>query len=53
MTHLLPHLRRNVIAYVVCGVVLLLGLGSGYAFAASKTKTITVCADKGTGVLHL
>ena len=29
------------------------GVGGGYALAASKTKTITVCADKGTGVLHL
>ena len=53
MTHLPPHLRRNPIPYLVCGVVLVLGLGGGYALAASKTKTITVCADRGTGVLHL
>ena len=53
MTHALQHLRRNPIPYLLCGVVLLLGLGGGYAYAASKTKTITVCADKGTGVLHL
>jgi hypothetical protein len=53
MTHALQHLRRNPIPYIVCGVVLLLGLGGGYAYAASKTKTITVCADKGTGTLHL
>ena len=49
----MPHLRRHAIPYLVCGVVLVLGLGGGYALAASKTKTITVCADKGTGVLHL
>jgi len=53
MTHLPQHLRRNSIAYLVCGLVLALGVGGGYAYAASKTKTITVCADKGTGVLHL
>ena len=53
MTHLPQHLRRNAIPYLVCGVVLVLGVGGGYAYAASKTKTITVCADKGTGVLHL
>jgi hypothetical protein len=34
-------------------LVLAAAVGGGYAFAASKTKTITVCADKGTGVLHL
>ena len=51
--HLLQHVRRNAIPYLVCGVVLALGVGGGYAYAASKTKTITVCADKGTGVLHL
>jgi len=49
----MTHLRRNAIPYLVCGIVLLLGLGGGYALAASKPKTITVCADKGTGVLHL
>ena len=49
----MPHLRRHAIPYLVCGVVLVLGLGGGYALAASKTKTITVCADKGTGILHL
>lgn len=53
MTHVLKHLRRNPTPYVICGVVLVLGVGGGYAYAASKTKTITVCADKGTGVLHL
>ena len=51
--HLVQHVRRNAIPYLVCGVVLVLGVGGGYAYAASKTKTITVCADKGTGVLHL
>jgi hypothetical protein len=49
----MPHLRRHAIPYLVCGVVLVLGVGGGYALAAGKTKTITVCADKGTGVLHL
>ena len=53
MTHLPPHLRRNTIPYLACGVILVLGLGGGYALAANKTKTIAVCADKGTGVLHL
>ena len=53
MTHVLKHLRRNPTPYVICGVVLMLGISGGYAYAASKTKTITVCADKGTGVLHL
>jgi hypothetical protein len=53
MTHRLPHLSRTVAGYVLLGVVLVLGVGGGYALAASKTKTITVCADKGTGILHL
>jgi hypothetical protein len=53
MTHLPKHLRRNAIPYLVCAVVLVLGIGGGYAYAATKAKTITVCADKGTGVLHL
>jgi len=53
MTHLPQHLRRNPIAYLLCGALLALGVGGGYAYAATKTKTITVCADKGTGVLHL
>jgi hypothetical protein len=45
--------RRNAIPYLVCGIVLVIGLGGGYALAASKPKTIVVCADKGTGILHL
>lgn len=49
----MPRTRRHAIPYLVCGLVLVLGLGGGYALAASKTKTITVCADKGTGILHL
>jgi hypothetical protein len=53
MTRALRHLRRNPIPYLICGAVLVLGVGGGYAYAASKTKTITVCADKGTGILHL
>ena len=53
MTNRPPHSRRNAIPYLVSAVVLVLGVGGSYAYAASKTKTITVCADKGTGVLHL
>ena len=53
MTNLLAHVRPSAIAYVALLLVLVAGLGGGYAFAASKTKTITVCADKGTGILHL
>ena len=34
-------------------MLLLLGVGAGYAIASTKAKTIKVCADKGTGVLHL
>jgi hypothetical protein len=51
MTHLVSHVRRNVVAYLA--LMLAVGGGGGYAFAASRTKTITVCADKRTGVLHL
>jgi hypothetical protein len=52
MTHLVTHLRQNVIAYLA--LVLAVGGGGGYAIAATtKPKTITVCADKRTGVLHL
>ena len=53
MTKLLAHLRRSAVLYVALLLVLAVGLGGGYALAAGKTKTITVCADKGTGVLHL
>ena len=53
MTDLLAHMRRSAIPYVALLLVLVVGLGGGYALAASKTKTITVCADKGTGILHL
>ena len=53
MTHRPPQTRRHAIPYFVCAVVLVLGVGGGYALAASNTKTITVCADKGTGILHL
>lgn len=51
MTHVLSHLRRNVVAYVALAVAI--GAGGGYAVAATSGKTITVCADKKTGVLHL
>ena len=53
MTDLLAHARRNAIPSAVLLLVLAIAAGGGYALAASKTKTITVCADKGTGVLHL
>jgi hypothetical protein len=53
MTDLLAHARRNAIPCAALLLVLAIGLGGGYALAASKTKTITVCADKGTGILHL
>jgi hypothetical protein len=49
----MTHVRRNLIPYLVCGVVLAVGVGGGYAYAAGNTKTITVCADKGSGFLHL
>ena len=49
----LRHLRRNVISYLAVALLLALAGGGGYAFAASKTKSITVCADKGTDILHL
>jgi hypothetical protein len=51
LTRPMHHLRRNVPVYLA--VFLALGAGAGYALAASNTKTITVCADKGTGILHL
>src|SRR5271170_8497499 len=53
MTKLLSHLRRSAIPYAALLLVLAVGMGGGYALAASKTKSITVCADKGTGILHL
>ena len=53
MTDLLAHARRNAIPSAALLLVLAIAAGGGYALAASKTKTITVCADKGTGVLHL
>ncbi|HUA46141.1 MAG TPA: hypothetical protein VMA77_13000 [Solirubrobacteraceae bacterium] len=53
MIHRLSSARRNPIPYLALLLVLALGAGGGYAFAASKNNTITVCADKGTGILHL
>jgi hypothetical protein len=53
MTDLLARARRNAIPSAALLLVLAIAAGGGYALAASKTKTITVCADKGTGVLHL
>jgi hypothetical protein len=51
MTAFLARIRKPAIVYVALLVVL--AAGGGYALAASNTKTITVCADKGTGILHL
>lgn len=51
MTAFLARIRKPAIVYVALLVVL--AAGGGYALAATKTKTITVCADKGTGILHL
>jgi hypothetical protein len=53
MTDLLARARRHAIPSAALLLVLAIAAGGGYALAASKTKTITVCADKGTGVLHL
>ncbi len=53
MRHLFAHARRQTLLYIVLALAIGLGVGGGYALAASTTKTITVCADKGTGVLHL
>ncbi len=53
MRHLFAHARRHALPYVVLAFAIALGVGGGYALAASQTKTITVCADKGTGVLYL
>jgi hypothetical protein len=46
------HLRSNVVAYLALAVAV--GSGGSYALAATATNgTIAVCADKGSGVLHL
>jgi hypothetical protein len=48
----LQHLRRNVIAYLA--LFLALGAGGSYALAASGSNgSVIVCADGGTGVMHL
>ncbi len=43
--------RPSSVAYLVVGV--LIGAGGSYALAAGSTSTISVCADKGAGLLHL
>ena len=48
----MTRLPRNPVPYLALVLVLAIGAGGGYAIAAGKTKTITVCADKGTGILH-
>jgi hypothetical protein len=48
----LHHLRRNVIAYLA--LFLALGAGGSYALAATASNgSVVVCADRGTGVMHL
>ncbi|MGA2929794.1 MAG: hypothetical protein ABSG43_28170 [Solirubrobacteraceae bacterium] len=47
----LHHIRQNVIAYLA--LFLATGAGGGYALAAANPDPITVCVDKGSGVLHL
>lgn len=53
MTAFLARNRKTTIVSVALLLAVIAAAGGGYALAASKTKTITVCADKGTGVLHL
>jgi hypothetical protein len=53
MTAFLARNRKTTIVSVALLLGVIAAAGGGYALAASKTKTITVCADKGTGVLHL
>ena len=46
------HLRSNVVAYLALAVAV--GSGGSYALAASASNgTIAVCADKGSGVMHV
>jgi hypothetical protein len=53
MTAFLARNRKTTIVSVALLLGVIAAAGGGYALAASKTKTITVCADKGAGVLHL
>ena len=53
MTHRRQHTRRNAIPTSCPRSCSSSGSAAATRYAASKTKTITVCADKGTGVLHL
>ena len=46
------HFRSNVVAYLALAVAV--GSGGSYALAATQSNgTIAVCADKGSGVMHL
>jgi hypothetical protein len=46
------HFRSNVVAYLALAVAV--GSGGSYALAATQSNgTIAVCADTGSGVLHL
>ena len=48
----LHHLRRNIIAYLA--LFFALGAGGSYALAATASNgSVVVCADSGTGVMHL
>jgi len=48
----LHHLRRNIIAYLA--LFLALGAGGSYALAATASNgSVVVCADRGTGAMHL
>jgi hypothetical protein len=46
------HISRNVIAYLA--LFFALGAGGSYALAATASNgSVVVCADRGTGVMHL
>ena len=46
------HFRSNLVAYLALAVAV--GSGGSYALAATASNgTIAVCADKGSGVMHL
>lgn len=51
MTHLLRHVRHNVIAYVA--LFFAVGAGGGYAVAAANKKTIHGCVNNRTHVLSI
>ena len=46
------HFRSNIVAYIALAVAV--GSGGSYALAATTSNgTISVCADKGSGIMHL